>query len=317
MVCTLLVIIPIATLIYSSVHTKKDSLKKVDQIHILATTSIVADLLKNIVQGAKNKKGNNAVVIHTLMKVGVDPHSYHATQDDTDRCNEADVIFVSGLNLEGTMGSIFKNLSEIKPVYIVTDVLKESQKRKDTRFSAGLDPHFWGDVRLVSLVVDYIIEILQKLDPYHAKLYTENGKKYQVELNRLYYYIEGKIKELSENRRIVITTHDFLGYFANAHGVNVQALQGFTTIREITLKRRKRLTQTIVKRGVKVIFSEAGRVNDRGVKSLVESCRLAGHDLRISDKSLYSDSIGRLGTGAGSYIGMMKHNVNIIIKELL
>lgn len=316
LVCLILIIIPVGIVIYSGTKHAMVDEKKKDQLHILVTTSIIADVVKNIVQGAKNKNGKNTVVIHTLMKVGVDPHAYETTIQDANRCNEADVIFVNGLNLEGNMGYIFANLRQVKSVYVVTDVLKERKIRKDTRFSAGVDPHFWGDVRLMSLVVEYIVEILKEIDPYHAELYAKNGEKYQEALNDLYYYISKKIKQLPQDKRIVITTHDFLGYFADAHGVNVQALQGFTTAREITLKRRKDLVQTIIKKKIKAIFSETG-VSDRGVKSLLESCKIADYNLRISDRPLYADSIGPLGSPSGSYIGMMKHNVDTIIEELL
>ncbi|MEM7174012.1 MAG: zinc ABC transporter substrate-binding protein [Bacteroidota bacterium] len=309
-----IMIFPIIILIHLSMD-KRQNEKNAGQIRILATTSIIADVLQHIVKGVKGVNGKQMVYIHTMINIGVDPHGYESTPKDAQACNEADVIFVSGLNLEGTMGEIFINFKKIKPVYVATNSLKKHQIRKDEAHSIGVDPHWWCNPKLMIQVVTDMVGILQKLDPAHAQAYAENGQKYIAGLQDLNSYIIKKLKAFPGKKLIIITNHDFLGYFADAYDkVEVRALQGFTTASDISLRRRESLTKDIIKNNVKVIFLEQG-VNQRGLASLVESCKIKGHRLQISKDPLYGDSIGPLNTSAGTYIGMITHNVNVLTKQ--
>ena len=317
-IITLLTLLPIAYLTYQGMMDTPKTKKSNTQIHILATTSIIADLLKNLVQDIHNHEGKQACIIHTMMKIGTDPHDYTTTIQDGHHCDQADVIFVSGLNLEGTMGHILANLSKTKNVYIATDALASNMIRRDPHHSAGVDPHFWGDIHLVHLVVNYMTVILQQLDPTHALAYAQNAKNYKRKLDQLHQYIETTIRKLPEHKRIIITTHDFLGYLAQRYGLQVHALkQGFSTVSPILARSKDRLAdEIIIKKRVKAIFAETS-INDKPIQSLVQYCRLKGYHLRISHEPLHADSIGPLHTPAGSYLGMMKHNVDTIVQALL
>lgn len=48
------------------------------------------------------------VEVTGLMKPGVDPHLYKASQGDIQKLDKADVIFYSGLHLEGKMADILE-----------------------------------------------------------------------------------------------------------------------------------------------------------------------------------------------------------------
>src|SRR3954463_9605362 len=60
------------------------------------TTGMVADLVEHV--------GGRYVKVTHLMGAGVDPHLYKVSPGDVHRLNAADMVFYSGLHLEGKMG---------------------------------------------------------------------------------------------------------------------------------------------------------------------------------------------------------------------
>lgn len=63
---------------------------------------MIGDVVTNI--------GGQHVDSKSLMKPGVDPHLYKATQGDIKKLEDADVIFYNGLHLEGQMIDIFEKM---------------------------------------------------------------------------------------------------------------------------------------------------------------------------------------------------------------
>src|SRR5262245_2964162 len=64
-------------------------------IRAVCTTGMVADLVREV--------GGSHVNITQLMGEGVDPHLYKASPGDVSALNGAEIIFYSGLHLEGKM----------------------------------------------------------------------------------------------------------------------------------------------------------------------------------------------------------------------
>ena len=56
---------------------------------------MVADIVRNV--------GGKHVAVTQLMGAGVDPHLYKATRDDVQIIMSGDIVFYSGLMLEGKM----------------------------------------------------------------------------------------------------------------------------------------------------------------------------------------------------------------------
>ena len=91
-------------------------------LSVVCTTGQVADMLENI--------GGSHVKVVALMGAGVDPHLYKATPGDIRRLKRADVIFYSGLHLEGRLAAILEKLAEKKPAVAVTEGVREHQPRR-------------------------------------------------------------------------------------------------------------------------------------------------------------------------------------------
>src|SRR5688572_9669700 len=72
-------------------------------IKVTTTVTMVTDLVKRV--------GGDRVAVQGLMGPGVDPHLYKATASDVIKLQQADVIFYSGLLLEGKIQDLFAKMA--------------------------------------------------------------------------------------------------------------------------------------------------------------------------------------------------------------
>ena len=276
------------------------------KLTIVTTTGMIADLVKNI--------GGDSVKVQALMGPGVDPHLYKATQGDLGRLQKADVIFYNGLHLEGKMGEVFEKLERIKKVVPVAARVDAAALLQNPVYKDAHDPHIWFDVSLWQTTVEVVLQALTEADPENAPLYAENAARYQKQLSALHEWVKQEISSIPPQNRIMITAHDAFSYFGRAYRIEVRGLQGVSTLSEFGLKDRVDLVNYIVEKQIKAVFLETS-VSEKNINAIIEGCRQKGHEVVIGG-SLYSDAMGAAGTPEGTYIGMVKSNVNALVKSL-
>ena len=278
-----------------------------DPYTIVTTCTMVTDIVRQVA-------GEKAKVVG-LMGEGVDPHLYKPTRDDLTKLSSADVIFYSGLMLEGRMADAFAKMSRSKiPCYAVTELLEESYLLEPEEFEGHWDPHVWNDVAAWKSATQSVAAALSELDTSNADYYAANSKAYAAELDRLDDYARKCIASIPEKSRVLITAHDAFNYFSRAYGIKVLAVQGVTTEAEAAISDINNLVDYIVENHIRSIFVE-NIVSDRNLQALVEGAQKKGHDLRIGGE-LYSDATGPEGTYTGTYLGMVDHNVTLITRSL-
>lgn len=278
-------------------------------LSVVCTTGQVADMLENI--------GGSHVNVVALMGPGVDPHLYKATPGDIRRLKRADVIFYSGLHLEGRLAAILEKLAEKKPAIAVTAGVREHQPRRlltAPQFAESYDPHAWFDVGLWADCAEYAAGKLIELDPAHAAEYRANADRYVAQLRDLDRWCRERIREIPEKQRVLVTAHDAFGYFGRAFGIEVHGLQGISTADEADLGALNDLVRLLVSRRIKAVFIESS-VPRKSITSLIEGCDAAGHKVVIGGE-LFSDAMGNPGTPEGTYVGMVQYNVNEIVNAL-
>lgn len=275
---------------------------------IVATTGMIADLARTIA-------GDRGSVI-ALMGEGVDPHLYKPGPSDVQKLMDADVVLYNGLHLEGRMGEVLESLGK-KPattVIAVAERLDPARLLAPPEVQTAHDPHVWFDVMLWHDVAGIIRDALAAADPGGKPGYDDRARALQAELAVLDAEVRAGIATIPEDRRVLITAHDAFGYFGRAYDLEVLAIQGISTDSEAGLKDINRLVDTIVNRKVPAVFFESS-VPRKAVDALVEGARARGHDLRIGGE-LFSDAMGPAGTPEGHYLGMVRHNVRIIVEGL-
>ena len=297
---------PAAFLIQMSCTNIQQETNAKSRMNIVTTTGMIGDIVKNIVK-------DSADVI-SLMGPGVDPHLYKATQGDLQRLKNASLIFYNGLHLEGKLGDVFKNLNKIKPVMAVTDDIPRGQLISNTTMGGQYDPHIWFDVSLWKQAAIYVGSTLVKHDTVNAAFYEANMAAYLDEMEVLHREVKKRIAEIPADQRIMVTAHDAFEYFGKAYNMEVRGLQGISTMSEFGLKDVADLVNFITEKKIKAVFVESS-VPEKYIMSVVEGCRKKGHNVSVGG-TLYSDAMGNQGTPAGTYVGMVRENVNTIVNAL-
>jgi manganese/zinc/iron transport system substrate-binding protein len=273
-------------------------------IRAVCTTGMVADLIRNV--------GGPHVAIEQLLGHDIDPHQYKPTPGDVRKLKGGDIVFYSGLHLEGKMTDVFESMARSVPSIAVAERVGPDKLLKDDE--GAMDPHLWFDVRLWAEAAGVVRDALAGFDPKHAEDYRAACAAYQKELGELHEYARKRIGEIDPKQRVLITSHDAFQYFGRAYEVEVKGIQGISTESEASVGHITRLVDFIVERKVKAVFVETS-VNERNMQALIDGCRAKGHAVR-NGGTLFSDAMGPAGEKTGTYAGMIRHNVDTIVGAL-
>ncbi len=274
------------------------------KLKVTTTTGMIADVVKNV--------GGEHVEVIALMGPGVDPHLYKASEGDITKLQGAQVIFYNGLNLEGKLGDIFVRMARTRPTIPVSERFPQDQIMDGGK--GHPDPHVWFDVTLWMKATEVIRDGLAESDPKHKADFEKNAEAYLKKLEELHKYAREQLAQIPKERRVLVTAHDAFGYFGRAYDIEVMGLQGISTDAEYGIKDVQALVDVLTQRKIKAVFVESS-ISDRSIKAVVEGAKAKGHTVVIGGE-LFSDAMGADGTPEGTYIGMVKHNVDTIVKAL-
>jgi len=268
---------------------------------------MVADLVQHVA-------GEHAEVT-ALMSSGVDPHLYKPTTSDISEIMQADLVFYSGLGLEGPMQETFERARERgRRIYAVTAELPETSIRHSEQAQGHPDPHVWMDVALWSECVMPIVKALSEADPGHASVYQQNSNDYRASLQTLDSYIRRSIASIPESQRSLVTAHDAFEYFSRAYRIPVRSVQGITTESEPGVDDVNSLVAFLVEKKIPALFVETS-VSDRNLMAVIEGAKEKGWTVAIGGR-LFSDAMGPSGTYEGTYMGMLDYNATTITRAL-
>ncbi|HSM58814.1 MAG TPA: metal ABC transporter substrate-binding protein [Candidatus Sulfomarinibacteraceae bacterium] len=285
-----------------------------EQLRVVATTSIVGDVVRNV--------GGDLIDLAVLMGPGQDPHSYEPAAADLTAAARAHVIFVHGWDLEEGLRDDLSRVSEgalIVPVAANIEPLvrgeeDDGDEHEDDDEHGPADPHTWLDPQLVVQWVDNIESILAAADPANGEAYAANAGAYREELAALIATYDEQLAQIPPQRRKLVTNHDALAYFAKAYDFEVvgTVIPGSSTLAEPSASGLAGLVRDMEQAGVCTIFTET--------TVSAQLAQTAADELTTCDEvqvvPLYTGAIGDAESGAGSYIEMMRANVEAIVQGL-
>jgi len=286
--------------------TAQDGDLSLRPIRAVATTGMVADVVKNV--------GGELVEVTGLMGPGVDPHLYKPSERSVIALADADVIFYNGLHLEAGMGKVFERMDGAVQTVATTDGIDRALLSSPPEFQGNYDPHVWFDVQMWMATVNTVRDALIEMDPPNAQTYRENAAAYLAELAALDQYLHTQAAKIPAEKRVLITAHDAFNYFGRAYGFEVRGLQGISTASEAGTADVQALADFIVERGIPAIFVESS-VPTRTIEAVQAAVRARGAEVQIGGQ-LFSDAMGSAGTPEGSYPGMVRHNIDTLVKAL-
>lgn len=300
-----ILLIAFVLLVFSS--CKKDAPETREKPLIVATTSILADGIKNIV-------GDQAEVV-ALMPAGVDPHLYKASVRDLDLLTNANLVIYHGLYLEGKMTEIFEKLALSQPLIDISEGLPKEYLIRSGPEAHSVDPHIWFDVDLWSKAIAYTSGEIINWKPEWKSIIESNSAIYLSELKALDDEVRLKVNELRSAGQVLVTAHDAFAYFGKAYRLEVKSLQGLSTLSEPGLRDLTELIQIVQENKVKAIFAEQ-TISPKAIRAVAAGAAEQNHEVKLAGP-LYTDSLDAAGTPAGTYLGMVKTNLKIIYESLL
>jgi len=305
------VLIGVTILLTGCSPAESDSGLSGDTLQIVATTSIVGDVVVQV--------AGEQVSITTLLPPNSDPHTYQPTPQDIATISKADVIFANGAGLEVFLEPILENAdAEEKNVDLSDDINlltadehSDSGRDEDQNIDHdSRDPHVWMNPNNVIAWVNVIQETLGELDPAHAAEYQNNARSYRAELSELDTWITTQVADIPFQQRTLVMDHLVFGYFAEEYGFQQAGavIPGFSTLAEPSAQQIAEIIDTIEKLGVKVIF-----VSDTAPPGIAE--RVA-EDTGSQLVYLHTGSLTEPGGFASNYIDYMRYNVKAIVQAL-
>lgn len=278
-----------------------------DKLRVVTTIGMITDVVKNV--------GGERLEVTGLMGPGVDPHLYKASAGAVHRLTSAQLIFYNGLHLESKMGDILAKMSGNTKTVAVTDAVDRSLLLTPPEFEGQYDPHLWFDVTLWMQVVGKVRDALSEFDSDNTLTYWTNAERYLAKLVELHAYVKAQAERLPPEQRVLVTAHDAFNYFGKAYGFEVRGLQGISTATEAGIADVQELATFIAERRIPAIFVESS-VSSRSLEAVRAAVSSKGFDVKIGGE-LFSDAMGNEGTPAGTYIGMVRHNIDTIVTALM
>jgi zinc/manganese transport system substrate-binding protein len=283
-----------------------------DTVAVVASFSVLADIVQNV--------GGDRVSVSSLVPVGGDAHTFDPAPQQVQAIAEADLIVQVGDDFEpwlndlidasGTKATRYEAFGEA----IAHDAAHGgTAEASDGHDHAGAgEIHVWLDVANVIHTVRHLAETLAEVDPDGVDAYTANAAAYTKKLEELDGYIKDETRKLPEDRRLLITTHESCGAFADAYGYQIAGvlLESHSTEgADAPAGHVAELVKIIDEHDIPAVFPDT----PGGATQLKPLAEAAGVEIA---PPLYVDTLGDAGSGAETYLDMMRYNVDTIVTAL-
>src|SRR5690606_1580541 len=250
-----------------------------------------------------NASGGDLIEVQSIVPIGGDPHIYEPTPGDVRRLLKADLILKNGLTFEGWLESLIANSGSKAPAITLTEGINPITS---SQYQNATDPHAWMDPVNGKVYVQNIRKAFAAMLPEHTAAIDSAAESYLARLDALDAYIREQIRRIDSTKRILITSHDAFHYFGRRYGIQLEAILGTSTDADVRPSDIVRVQEVIRQNKVPAVFLES-TINPKLLQQIATDNRI-----RIGGK-LYSDSLGEEGSPAGTYIGMIRHNTDVIV----
>jgi zinc/manganese transport system substrate-binding protein len=272
-----------------------------DGPYVVATTGIWADVVSMVAC-------DGTFDVRTLLPSGTDTHSYEPSLRDRSVLDRAAVVVANGLGLEERLDDTLAAVEdEGVPVFRVGEHVDTLGATGGEH--GGADPHVWFDPTRVSAALPALGGALVAAGADRGRI-DECVATAQDELAALDREVAATLAAVPAARRVLVTNHDSLGYFADRYDFTVlgSILPSTSTLTEASPGQLEELGQAIQAEGVPAIFAES-------VSSTADADALADR-LGVDVVVLYTESLGAPGSGAETYPDFMRFNAQAIADAL-
>jgi len=280
-----------------------------DRITVVATFSVIADMLANV--------GGDRIDIRTIVGAGGDCELYQPTAADVATVAAARAVFINDLNeeFEPWLEPLLKQARFTGSKVVVsrnvrTLTAEEEHPVSGRQLPTAIDQHAWLDPKNGVIYVRNIAAALIRLDPADEAGYRARAAAYTKEIQAVDDWARGEIAGVPTAKRRALASHDSLQYIANAYGITLLAVNGWTNNSEPSAAELAKLAQQIPSTRVKALFLDS-ITDPRAIE------RIASETGAAIGGTLYGDSLSPAGGEADSYIKMLRHDVSTLKAGML
>jgi len=268
---------------------------------VLAAESFLADIAQNV--------AGDRLTVETLVPLGADPHEYQPTPKDAAKIAESQVLIVNGIGYEWWLQKTLDTVGGERMVVVTSAGLTASPATAGQHPEG--DPHMWLDLARVVRYVENIRDDLSQADPAGKDVYTNNAGTYLARLKDLDQWIKTEVARIPPERRLLITNHESLGYFAQAYGFTIvgAVIPSVTSDASPSAQQMANLIQTIKSSGASTIFLDVGANPDLALQIATETGAKVVADL-------YLETLSTPNGPAPTYLDMLKYDVTQIVNAL-
>ncbi|WP_327001895.1 metal ABC transporter substrate-binding protein [Dactylosporangium sp. NBC_01737] len=274
------------------------------KLAVVATTTQVADFARII--------GGDRVAVTQILKPNIDPHDYEPTPADLTAIGAATVLVKSGVGVEGWLDATVGSAGFKGTLVDASTGVKIRQGEGDEEKTG--DPHIWHDPRNAKLMAQNIEKAFAAAATADAAAFAEHLAGYSAKLDALDANIAAKIAKLPASDRKLVTNHDAFGYYIDRYQLEFvgSIIPSFDTSAELSAKDIDDIVAKIRQTGAKAVFSESSLPP----KTAEAIARQAGVKVVAGEDALYGDTLGPEGSAGDTYLKMMEHNTDTIVKAI-
>ena len=262
------------------------------RLRVVTSFSILQDLVRTL--------GGDHVSVVNLVGENSDAHTYQPKPSDAIAIASADLVVFNGLAFEGWMARLIEN-SGYKNQQLIASLGVDAITR-----GGESDPHAWQSFHNIRVYIHNITRMLVALRPQHAEELAQRQRRYLNALNALERRLIERIAGIPVKQRIVVTSHDAFGYLGREFDIQFLAPLGLSIDVEASAADVSAIIDQIRKRRVQALFVE--NINDPRLLQ-----RIAAETGVAIGGRLYSDALSEAHGPAGTYLDMMRHNVESLI----
>lgn len=169
-----------------------------------------------------NEIGGKYVSVQTLIPPGQEPHLFAPTPRQIISLGQARLYFKIGFIFEeSSLSKIVDNHKTLLVVDMAEDIVyRKSEGGVQHEHSDHMerrDPHIWlGVSQLMQMSVN-VVNVLQKIDPFHSSYYEAQMKKFSENLEVVYNKAKEKLRPFRGETLYVF--HPAFGYFTDTFGL--------------------------------------------------------------------------------------------------
>ncbi len=270
-------------------------------IKVLTTESFLGDMVQNVVGGR--------LKVETLIPPRTDPHEFEPKPQDVVNITQSQILIVNGLGYETWLEKTLENVGDQQLVIVASNGLIPNPDSSGEHPDG--DPHLWMDPLNAIRYVENIRDGLSQADPAGKDVYAKNAEAYIAKLKDLDAWAKNEVSQIPVERRLLVTNHDALGYFAKAYGFKIvgAVIPGVTDQASPSAQEMAALIETIKSSGARAIFMDVGENETLAQQIAAET------GVKVVS-GIYVEGLSALDGPAPTYIDMIKHDVLLIVSTL-